>query len=71
MHVLKRMAWAMGTLAVATKAFDAPKEFGDYKNWLENAPFEEKYEHFHDLSESYIERHGEQANKLRLCINLD
>ena len=73
MHVLKNMAQAALALGFAgiADAFEVPREFGAYKTWLENAPIEEKREHFHDMSESYIEKHGENANKMRLCINLD
>ena len=47
-----------------------PQGFEDYKKWLDNASLEERKEHFESLSENYIEKHGEDANNLRLCINL-
>lgn len=71
MHVLKKMVLALSAITSAASAIDVPKEFAKYREWLENAPYEEKHEHFHDLSEKYIEKFGEDANKIRLCINLD
>ena len=73
MRVLKSMAMAALALGFASvvDAIEVPKDFGDYKKWLENAPLEEKIEHFNDISPSYIEKHGEMANQLRLCINID
>ena len=51
--------------------FQPPSDFPAFKKWLEEAPLEEKREHFENLSEGFIEEHGEDANNLRLCINLD
>jgi len=39
-----------------------PSDFGEYKQWLENASYEEKKEHFEGISEKFIEEHGEKAN---------
>jgi len=50
---------------------EPPSDFGQYKQWLETASYEEKKEHFEGISEKFIEEHGEMANKVRLCINLD
>ena len=73
MRVLKNMA--MTALALGFPSFvdaiEVPKEFGEYKKWLETAPIEEKREHFNDISPGYIEKHGEMANQIRLCINID
>ena len=38
-------ALALGFASVVG-AIDVPKEFGEYKAWLENASMEEKREHF-------------------------
>ena len=45
--------------------------FGDFKTWLDTAPQEEQNEYFHSLSEGYIKQHGEKANEIRLCLNID
>ena len=45
--------------------------FGDFKNWLETAPLEERKEYFYQLSENYIKQNGEKANEIRLCLNVD
>ncbi len=52
-------------------AADVPTDFDGYKKWLDSASQEEKEEHFHAMSENYIKEHGENANKVRLCQNLD
>lgn len=71
-NVLKNMAIALALCFSTSEAkLDVPSDFAEYKRWLENATYEEKYEHFHDVSGSYTEKHGEMANKLRLCINLE
>ena len=75
-NVLKNMAMAaVVALCLSSNVTEAklevPKDFAEFKNWLDNATLEEKHEHFNDISESYIERHGEMANKIRLCINID
>ena len=58
-------------IVAIVQAIDVPKDFRAFKEWLDNAPFEEKREHFESLSPSYIEKHGKGANAIRLCINLD
>jgi len=50
---------------------DPPTDFTEYKEWLDTAPLADKREHFEDMSEKFIEKHGEDANSLRLCVNLD
>ena len=73
MRVLKNMAMIALALGYASvvDAIEVPKDFGEYKRWLETAPIEEKREHFNDISPGYIEKHGEMANQIRLCINID
>lgn len=50
---------------------EVPTDFAAYKEWLETAPLEEKREHFMSISPSFIESHGEKADEVRLCVNLD
>ena len=75
----------MRSMALAILAFSAsclaedeiekksgpPTDFAGFKAWMDTAPLEEKAIHYHGLSPSYIEKHGEETNNLRLCINLD
>ena len=77
MSVLKKRiiaitAFILSILGLMVQAkFEPPADFASFKKWLEEAPIEEKREHFENMSESFIEEHGEDANNLRLCINLD
>ena len=47
-----------------------PKDITKFKSWLDTASYEQKKVHFEGLSEDFIAKHGEEANELRLCMNL-
>ena len=50
---------------------DDPKEAREHKEFLAKLTDEEKREHFESLSEDFIEENGEDANNMRLCVDLD
>ena len=71
-HIIAAIAAIFSILTTIARAkFEPPSDFAEFKKWMEEAPIEERREHFEDLSEGFIEQHGEDANNLRLCINLD
>ena len=59
------------TLVVVKAKVEPPSDFAAFRKWLEEAPLEERREHFESLSENYVVEYGEDANNLRLCINLE
>ena len=59
------------TTSEMAKAIDVPTDFNEYKEWITTAPKDELREHFESLSPKFIEEHGEDANNVRLCINLE
>ncbi len=70
-NVLKS-AVALLLFSVSTVRADGPpSDFQGYKQWMSTATDEEKYEHFHSLSANFIEKNGEDANKLRICQSLE
>lgn len=62
----------LSDIATERETFGPPKGagFAAFKDWLDNADYEDKYLYFHSLNDTFIERHGEKSNELRLCINL-
>ena len=46
-------------------------DFETFQRELKSKTYEERAEYEHSLSGNYIERHGELANTLRLCMNID
>lgn len=68
--LLVALSCLLGQLALAGGPPDL-KDFQGYKTWLATATYEEKSEHFHSISASFTEKHGEDANSLRLCLSLD
>lgn len=38
---------------------------------MDEAGLDEKREHFENMSANYTIRHGEEANRIRLCVNLE
>ena len=48
-----------------------PKDMKGFNNWFATASPEEKEKYYHDISPNYIEKHGEDANNVRLCYHLD
>ena len=75
--MLKSLKWFSATFALnaimaKTNAIGQPPE--DYEGkrmWLDALTVEERREYFEGLSEEFIQENGEEANRLRLCIDLE
>ena len=77
--MLQKFKWlsafaATSILSASTNvvsALEAPEGHEQYKIWLNNLSDDEKREHFNSKTEEFTEEFGEDANDLRLCLNLD
>lgn len=46
-------------------------DFAAFKGWLAGLSDDERVQYENSLSESYIKRHGEEMNDIRLCANVE
>ena len=75
--MLNSLKWFSATfalnaiIAVTNAIGQPPEDYEGKKKWLEALTDEERREYFEGQSEEFIQENGEEANRLRLCIDLE